>query len=116
MQKYQDTVLNGPTGRPVAGATVTVTTLAGAPATIYSDNGVTPISTLTTRTDGSFAFYAADGRYTIAISGAGLTTKTITDILLEDPADLTTPARLPHPRRAGQRFGFCSATATSCQT
>jgi hypothetical protein len=85
MQKYQDTALNN--GRPVVGATVTVTTLAGAAATIYSDNGTTVITTLRTGDDGSFAFYAADGRYSIQISGSGITTKTITDVLLEDHSE-----------------------------
>lgn len=85
MQKYQDVVLRN--GRPVSGATVSVTQLGGAAATIYSDNGATVISSVTTGSDGSFAFYAADGRYTVTISGAGFTTKTLTDILLEDPLD-----------------------------
>lgn len=86
MQKYQDTVLDS-RARPVPAATVTVTTTAGAPATIYSDNGITPIASLTTGADGSFAFYAADGRYNISISKAGFSGRNVSDVLLEDPAD-----------------------------
>lgn len=83
MQKYQNTVLDT-RGRPVSGATVTVTTTGGVATTIYSDNGSTTITNLTTGADGSFAFYAADGRYNIQITKTGLTTKTITDVLLDD--------------------------------
>lgn len=87
MQKYQDSVING-RGRPVSGAAVAVTTLAGSAATLYSDNGITQITTqITTNPDGFFSFYAADGRYTVTISGAGISTATRADILLEDPAD-----------------------------
>lgn len=86
MQKYQETVISA-IGRPVIGATVRVTTLAGAAATIYSDNGVTPISSLVTDSTGSFGFYAADGRYTVTISGSGFPTRVISDVLLEDPVD-----------------------------
>lgn len=88
MQKYQDFVIDG-SGRPVPGASVSVTTAAGAATTIYSDNGVTPLVGLKTAADGSFAFYAADGRYNIAISKSGIVTKTISDVLLEDPANLS---------------------------
>ena len=86
MQKYQDFVIYK--GRGVAGASVLVTTAAGATATIYSDNGsTTQANPMTTGVDGDFAFYAADGRYNIDISGTGFTTRTISDVLLEDPAD-----------------------------
>lgn len=88
MQKYHDTVQSRNSGRPVSGASVLVKTLAGVTATIYSDNGVTPVSNpLTTDANGYFSFYAADGRYTLTISGAGIDTRTISDVLLEDPAD-----------------------------
>lgn len=85
MQKYQDSVQDR-NGNAVVGASVLVKTLAGATATIYSDNGVTAASNpLTTDSKGHFEFYAANGRYTLEISGAGLTaTHTVTDILLDD--------------------------------
>lgn len=57
-------------------------------ATIFSDNGVTPKANPTsTNQYGYFEFYAADGRYSLVISGPGITTITVSDILLEDPAD-----------------------------
>lgn len=88
MQKYtnlfQDTL-----GRIIPNATVTVTVNStGAAATLYSDNGVTqlPSNTTTTDTLGEFYFYAANGRYDIALSKTGFTTETLTDVLLYDPA------------------------------
>lgn len=90
MQKYFNTVTNNRTGKPVAGASVVVTvTSTGGAAALYSDNGVTSLAsnTLTTNHNGYFEFYAADGRYTLRISGAGIESFTITDVLLEDPAD-----------------------------
>ena len=88
MQKYTDIVLSN--GRPVTGAVVTVTTYPGGAApTIFADNGVTVIAgnSVSTDTSGRFSFYAADGRYTLTISGTGITTQTISDILLEDPTN-----------------------------
>lgn len=91
MQKYADTVTTR-SGKAVAGASITVynqgTTT---PATIYSDNGITPITGLATDSLGKFEFYAADGRYDIEISGTGIQTQLQTDILLEDPADNPAP-------------------------
>ena len=91
MMKYINSVADS-TGAPVAGALVQVN-LNGSPATIYSDNGVTPAANpLTTDTNGAFSFYAADGRYQLVISGANIQTQTINDILLVDvlPSDLST--------------------------
>lgn len=88
MQKYQDAIVNGSTGRPVTGASVAVAVLNGGAATIYSDNGVTQTSNpLTSDSNGRFSFYAADGRYSLAITGAGITATNVSDILLEDPVD-----------------------------
>lgn len=96
MQKYVNSVASA-MGMPVAGASVQVNLYpSGTKATIYSDNGVTPTANpLTTDTNGAFAFYAADGRYQLVISGANIGTTTINDILLSDvlPADL--PTSLP---------------------
>lgn len=86
MQKYFNTVAD-PRGNVIGNATITVTTLAGAAATIYSDNGTTVITSLRTNTLGYFEFYAADGHYNVTISKNGMTTITLRDILLEDPAD-----------------------------
>ena len=86
MQKYSNNIQDA-TGRAIQGASVTVTTLAGAPAIIYSDNGVTTqFNPIITNALGGFSFYAADGRYSLSILSGGLTTE-VTDILLEDPLD-----------------------------
>ena len=85
MQRYIDTVLDR-NGNVVQGASVAVTTSGGAAATIYSDNGITPISSLVTGSDGSFSFYAANGRYTITVTyGQGVAARS--DVTLFDPAD-----------------------------
>lgn len=87
MQKYHESVLNM-TGTPADGVSVLVSLFNGGVATIYSDNGVTEASNpLTTNSLGYFEFYAADGRYTLTISGSGIETINITDVLLEDPQD-----------------------------
>ena len=85
MQKYQDSIQNL-SGQALAGLSVLVKTYpAGATATIYSDDGVTLASNpLTTDLLGAFGFYAANGRYQLVVSGTGITSLTISDILLED--------------------------------
>jgi len=91
MQKYVNdiaTVVGGSLA-PLASASCAVyltgtTTLAS----LYSDNGVTALTNPTTSSDtGRLQFYAADGRYDIVCSKTGFTTTTITDVLLEDPAN-----------------------------
>ena len=87
MQKYYDSVLLD-TGAPAVGVSVLVTAFGGGAVTIYSDNGsTTRTNPITTDANGYFEFYAADGRYTLQISGTGITSRSITDILLEDPID-----------------------------
>lgn len=94
MQQYQNSVANTATGLPLVGATVQVNNYpSGTAATIYSDNGITVAANpLTTDANGSFSFYAADGHYQIVVTGSGITTQTINDVLLVDilPADLST--------------------------
>jgi hypothetical protein len=89
MQKYSDLVLNARNGTPLRAASVTVKTYpGGALATIYSDNGVTPAANpLTSDANGRYAFYAADGRYTLEIAASGFDMQTISDVQLEDPSD-----------------------------
>jgi hypothetical protein len=100
MQKYTNSVTNINSGRPVPNASILVTDSLGATATIYSNNGVTTqTNPIVTGADGEYSFYAANGRYTVAISANGFTGESISDILLYDPAeayadDLTT-ANLP---------------------
>jgi len=70
MQKYQNNV-TGRNGDVVIGGVVLVK-LAGTatPATIYSDDGVTPVTNpLTTDANGYFEFYVADGLYDITVNG-----------------------------------------------
>jgi hypothetical protein len=91
MQKYQSVVQYN-TGVAVAGASVTVKNYpAGTVATIYSDNGITTTTNpITTDSTGRFSFYAADGRYSLEITGTSLTPYTVTDILLEDVTEPST--------------------------
>lgn len=88
MQKYFNSVAYA-NGRPVVNAQVLVQTFpGGANATIYSDNGITTqANPLLTDSNGEFSFYAADGHYSLVISGTTITTQVLNDILLEDPAD-----------------------------
>jgi len=95
--RKDDIVLNR-FGQPVAGASVTVC-LSGATGTpcspkasIYSDIALTQAlaNPLATDGQGNYHFYAAPGRYVIQISGAGVTTTTISDVLLA--ADPNSPS------------------------
>lgn len=73
-------------GRPVEGATVVVRQYPGGTlATIYSDDGVTPIpgAALSTDEDGYAEYYAANGHYTWVIT-TNQETRTINDILHDD--------------------------------
>ena len=87
MQKFIETV-EGENGRPVPGASITVYNAGtSTPATIYlSNGGAATANPLTADSTGMFYFYAADGRYDLLVSYAGAT-RTIYDILLEDPVD-----------------------------
>lgn len=87
MKKFEEDVIDV-SGNAVSGATVDVYN-AGTlvHATIYSDDGITPIANpTTTNTSGTFKFYAKDGRYDITVSGSGITTRTRAD---EEIADVT---------------------------
>lgn len=96
MQKYIGTAIKKDVNNPSpAGETPAVNvdvrvvvTSTGAPANIYSDNGVTIIDQNTYKTDanGNHEFYAANGRYTIRYLLASGTIE-YTDVVLEDPDD-----------------------------
>lgn len=87
MQKHSDALLTS-AGNAVSGASVVVTKQDDSAATLYSDNGVTPISsTLASDPSGEYSFYAPNGRYKKVVSGTGLTTETVSDILVYDPND-----------------------------
>jgi hypothetical protein len=88
MQCYFD-VVQTPTGDAIVGALVSVfisgtTTLA----TLYVDNGVTPqANPVTTNADGEYAFYAANGTYTLQITATNYATETKPGVVLFDPSD-----------------------------
>lgn len=78
MQFYSDRVTDQ-YGNVKASASVSVL-LNGLPATIYSDDGVTTqANPITTASDGSFSFYAANGTYTLSVSDAESQTVTLLD-------------------------------------
>lgn len=85
MQKFFDNVVDK-NGHVLAGASVTVTDAAtGALSTIYSNNSLgIKANPITCDSNGYFEFYAANGRYNIDVTGAGLQTRHVTDVLLED--------------------------------
>ena len=91
----KDDVVFNAQGRPMAGASVRVCTAAatGQPcaplANIYSDAALTQALANPTTTDGlgNYSFYAAPGRYMIEISGPGITTKQLPNVILpNDPS------------------------------
>ncbi len=93
----KDDVVFNAQGRPMAGATVRVCTSAatGEPcsplALIYSDAALTQAMANPLSADGlgNYTFYAAPGRYTIEISGPGITTKQLQNVIL--PSDPSSP-------------------------
>lgn len=87
MQRYFD-VVQTQTGRAISGASVSVYDSNGDLATLYSDNGVTvEDNPLTTNDDGEYAFYAANGTYSMAIVATGYTGQDLEGVILFDPED-----------------------------
>jgi hypothetical protein len=86
MQKYTNSVQNL-AGDAIKGATVTVTTLSGAAVTTYSDEGITPLTSISSDDHGLFSFYVANGAYNIAVSGTGISPYHINDCTIFDPKD-----------------------------
>jgi hypothetical protein len=87
MERYFDTALNNH-GEPSVGLTVTITDANGNLATLYSDNGVKQIGNpIYTDKNGAFSFYAANGRYSVALTADGVAPQSIKDIILLDPED-----------------------------
>src|SRR6202048_2560874 len=93
----KDDIVFNAQGHPMAGASVRVCTSAatGQPCTplaqIYSDPALTQALANPTSTDGlgNYNFYAAPGRYMIELSGPGIVTKQIPNVIL--PSDPSTP-------------------------
>jgi hypothetical protein len=94
----KDDIVFNSRGIPLAGATVRVCAMpaTGQPCTplaqIYSDPGLTQALANPTTTDGlgNYFFYAAPGKYEIEISGPGITTKQLPNVILpNDPSSPT---------------------------
>ncbi|HET6932424.1 MAG TPA: hypothetical protein VFI45_19020 [Candidatus Acidoferrum sp.] len=93
----KDDIVFNTRGVPLAGATVRVCAMpaSGQPCTplalIYSDAALTQALANPTATDGlgNYSFYAAPGKYEIEISGPGITTKQLPNVIL--PSDPSSP-------------------------
>ncbi len=93
----KDDIVFNTRGVPLAGAAVRVCAMpaSGQPcsplALIYSDPGLTQALANPTTTDGmgNYSFYAAPGKYEIEISGPGITTKQLPNVIL--PSDPSSP-------------------------
>ena len=94
----KDDIVFNSRGIPLAGATVRVCAMpaSGQPCTplaqIYSDPALTQALANPTTTDGlgNYFFYAAPGKYEIELSGPGITTKQLPNVILpNDPASPT---------------------------
>lgn len=116
MQRHDDNLasrINGNGLQALAGVSVTVTDDAtGLPAALYSDDGVTPISTaIITDENGGYGFYAPNGEYTIHFTSVRITPFT-RKLIMADPSDnpYATLAQLAAPSGAG-KSGFSHAVA-----
>jgi hypothetical protein len=93
----KDDIVFNTRGVPLAGATVRVCAMpaSGQPCTplalIYSDAALTQALANPTASDGlgNYSFYAAPGKYEIEISGPGITTKQLPNVIL--PSDPSSP-------------------------
>src|SRR5262245_26847167 len=93
----KDDIVFNSRGVPLAGAIVRVCSMpaTGQPcaplAQIYSDAALTQAIANPTTTDGlgNYFFYAAPGKYMIEVSGPGISTKQIPNVML--PSDPTSP-------------------------
>src|SRR6266403_3641576 len=99
----KDDIVFNSRGIPLAGATVRVCAMpaSGQPCTplalIYSDAALTQALANPTASDGlgNYSFYAAPGKYEIEISGPGITTKQIPDVLISpDPSSPNFPGNI----------------------
>lgn len=109
MQQYQN-VLQDKFGNVIVGASVAVFvygTTTGA--TLYSGNatGLLPSNSVITNSLGEFAFYAANGRYSLSASATNFVTQDFSDFILYDPADI---GAVTATNVAFTPFGTISAT------
>ena len=94
----KDDIVFNTRGIPLAGATIRVCAMpaSGQPCTplaqIYSDAALTQALANPTTTDGlgNYFFYAAPGKYEIEVSGSGITTKQLANVIL--PNDPSAPS------------------------
>lgn len=108
MQKHEENLaarINGNALQPLQGASVTVTDDAtGLPASLYSDDGVTPLAQpIISGNEGEYAFYTANGEYTLTFSGTRFATFT-RKLIMDDPSDnpSVSAAALAAPSGAAQ--------------
>src|SRR5258708_8692845 len=94
----KDDIVFNSRGIPLAGATIRICAMpaSGQPcsplAQIYSDAALTQALANPTTTDGlgNYSFYAAPGKYEIEVSGPGITTKQLPNVILpNDPISPT---------------------------
>ena len=94
----KDDIVFNTRGIPLAGAAIRVCAMpaSGQPCTplaqIYSDSALTQALANPTTTDGlgNYSFYAAPGKYEIEVSGPGITTKQLPNVILpNDPSSPT---------------------------
>ncbi len=94
----KDDIVFNTRGIPLAGATIRVCAMpaSGQPCTplaqIYSDSALTQALANPTTTDGlgNYSFYAAPGKYEIEVSGPGISTKQLPNVILpNDPSSPT---------------------------
>src|SRR5712692_3915536 len=94
----KDDIVFNSRGIPLAGATIRVCAMpaSGQPCTplaqIYSDSALTQALANPTTTDGlgNYSFYAAPGKYEIEVSGPGISTKQLPNVILpNDPSSPT---------------------------
>src|SRR3989441_9321262 len=94
----KDDIVFNSRGIPLAGATIRICAMpaSGQPCTplaqISSDAALTQAMANPTSTDGlgNYSFYAAPGKYEIEISGPGITTKQLPNVILpNDPSSPT---------------------------
>ncbi len=117
MRKYHGIVLDT-AGNVVSGASVTVYTANTiTKATLYSDNGVTPITNpVTSNSNGRYSFYVADGIYDLAVSGSNITAYTEEDITIYEPVGITATQTLTNKTLTTPIIIFSSAAKTSAYT
>src|SRR3989304_4474471 len=96
MQRHSD-VVTDQFGNAGEGAAVAVLDSSGNLATLYADNAAAPApldNPLATDANGTFSFYAANGRSTLTFVVTGLHTRTVPGVILADPDDQLTTADL----------------------